>query len=200
MPTLYNTVRATFLNDVPFLSGMPEPLIALAFASIVAFDHTPYGSNNDMTLAGLLSAPTINCDDYCVLAIELQRLIGHNRGLSAAIVGWNGGAVGNHAQILASCGGTHMLLDPTVGLIALDVTLDGLCRGYPPMSGRWRSFFHPFQSGRVNIAAFEAAVRGAVLNGSYMAGSLLYYAPSLEEFRALSASSAWATPQSWNIS
>lgn len=196
---LYPVVRTVFLQDAPFLASAPEPLVALAFAGIVAFDHAPYGPNEDMTLSGLLNAPTINCDDYCVLAIELQRLIGHDGGLSAAIVGWNGGAVGNHAQILASCRGMHMLLDPTTGLIALDVTLDGLCRGYPPMNGRWRSFFHPFQSGRTNIAAFEAAVRGAVLSGSFMAGNLLYYAPSLEEFRGLAGSSKWATPQSWTI-
>lgn len=200
LPSLYASTKSVFLSDAPFLAGLPNPLIALAFSSIVAFDHAAYGPNADMTLPGLLGAPTLNCDDYCVLTARLADIIaGSGPSAQAAIVGWNGGAVGNHAQILAKYAGQYLLLDPTIGFIAKDVTLSGLCRGFPPVSGGYRSFFTPFQTSRTNLTSFDIKVRDAVLSGKYVAEDLLYFFPSYSEYLASPGSAHWATPQSWNV-
>jgi hypothetical protein len=199
VPQLWANTRTIFLNDLPPDFGLlSEPMKKLAFATVLAFDLKPYGPSNPATLEEFLCAPDCNCDNYCIAAVELYRLLNPTGLPEPAFVGWNGGAVSNHAQLLGTHNGTHILCDPTIGLVALDVTLSGLCRGYPPMSGRWKSFFS-YSADRTNVAAFNLAVINAVTSGKYMASDLLFYAPSLAKFRGLPGSGSWATPQSWQL-
>jgi len=198
VPQLWQMVRTIFLNDLPpGMRGMPEPINKLAFASVLAFDLKPYGGSGATTLEQCLQASALDCDNYAVLAIELFRIL--DGSFEPAMVGWHNGPVGNHAQILGCTQGAFILCDPTIGLVAKDVSLDGMCRGYPPMADRYRSFFH-FNSDRQEIASFNSSVVSAVLSGSFMASHVLYWFPSVDDYRAASGSASWATPQSWNVS
>ncbi|KRE08163.1 hypothetical protein ASE61_00665 [Bosea sp. Root670] len=200
VPGLYASVRSIFIADLPAaLQTLPEDQLKLAFATILAFDLKPYGNGGGLDLASNLAAADLNCDNYCILAIELYRLLSPTPGAEPKLIGWNGGAVGNHAQIFMTASGVHLMADPTIGLLVKGQTLDGLTRGYPPSSGHTKSFF-AFNSGRTNVATLNSNVQTAVALGTYYTSHLLYFFPELEDYVSAPGSSAWATPQSWNIS
>jgi len=197
LPTLYSNKRSTFISDLGgSFASAPEALLRTAFAAILSFDMKPYGTSNALTLTDCLMATSLDCDNYCVLAGEFARILG---GADPAMVGWNGGAVGNHAQMLADANGEHLFCDPTIGFVALDVTLSGLCRGYAPSTGRYKSFFSYNASRAPDESSFDATVENAVIKGSYMASDILYFAPNIDKYRKMPGSSMWSTPQSWNI-
>lgn len=197
MPTYYASVKPSFMTTLGSgFSVMPEPLIKMAFASIIAWDLKPYGPSQAETLSECLASPYLNCINYCLLAGEFSRILG---GPDAGLIGWNGGVFGNHAQMMVASGGVHLYCDPTIGFLSLDNTLAGLCHGYPPLSNKWKSFFSTFHSERTNIAAFDVSVRAAIMNGTVTAEDILYWFPDIDKCRAAGGASEWATPQSWNI-
>lgn len=200
VPGLYASVRTTFINDLPVaLRSMPEDHLKLAFCTVLAFDLKPYGPGGGLDLASNLAAADLNCDNYCILAIELYRLICSTSAPQPKMIGWNGGTVGNHAQIFSThSSGNHLMADPTIGFLCMGQTLDGLTRGYAGASGNMKSFFM-FNSGRTNVATLNTNVQAAVSGGTYYASKLLYYFPNVDDYVASPGSSAWATPQSWNI-
>lgn len=113
----------------PTLANKPGDLLAAAFCSCVAYDLKPYGASTALELRDLLDEPSLDCDNYCALAAHLNALLRPQSACKLSMVGWDGGAVGNHAQLIAECQGASWLLDPTVGMIAAGSTLDSLCRG-----------------------------------------------------------------------
>lgn len=196
---VFERAREKFVADLPErLANAPMPFIKLFFASVIAFSMKPYGGSNPQTFEDCLKAPNLNCDNYCILTHGLFRILQPHDGPEPAIVGWNGGAVGNHAQILASYEGVSVLCDPTVGFVALGPTLNSLCRGEVPKEDAVKSFFS-LATGRDNIEFLNKNVVNAVLQGSYMAGDILYYFPTIASYQAAGGSSTWATPQSWAI-
>lgn len=199
VPGLYASTKPTFVGNLPAVfSTQPDAHLALAFAAVLAFDLKPYGPATTSNLAAILASPTLNCDEYAVLAVEFFRMVKPGSTSKPALVGWNGGAVGNHAQVVCETPGQPPILcDPTIGVLAHGLSLDLLCKGFRAPAGHVASFFG-FAS-RANIATFEPLVRNALLQGQYRASDLLYYAPDLEKFRALGPVAQWATPQSWNI-
>ncbi|WOH48854.1 hypothetical protein [Bradyrhizobium sp. sBnM-33] len=76
-------------------------------------------------------------------------------------VGWDGGAVGNHVQLLYDDGQSQLLLDPTIGAVVNGVTLDGLING---------------------TGYFNTHVINAVEHGSYQVWDAIYYVPGLDEW------------------
>ncbi|KRE02610.1 hypothetical protein ASE61_15140 [Bosea sp. Root670] len=199
VPGLYSSIRSIFINDLPAaLQTLPEDNLKLAFATILAFDLKPYGNGGGLDLASNLAAADINCDNYCILARELYKLMNPTPGVEPKIIGWNGGAVGNHAQLFMTADGVHLMADPTIGYLVKGQTLNGLTRGLGGLPANAKSFFS-FNSGRTNIAALNANVQSAVSTGGYYASHLLYYFPTIDDYVAAPGSAAWATPQSWSI-
>lgn len=203
LPTFYTNSRLAYLNSLPAgLQGLPEDINKLGWASVMAFDLKPYGPGNGVTLAELLAQTTLNCDDYCRLAIEIFQILSPSCPWKPAMIGWNGGPMGNHAQITFWVPNTYLMVDPTIGFMSRDVTLVGMTLGanYAPMAGRWHSFWDYNAAQRQNIANFNTAVKNSILNGTNHIGHHLYYFPSLHHFNNENGGSAnWATPQSWNI-
>lgn len=200
IPNLYVNTRAAIIGILPpSFATLPEYLIKQCWSAILAWDLKPYGIGNGLTLDDALAAISLNCDDYCVLAAEIYRLIKGANDLDPALVGWNGGAVGNHAQLMCGANGSWLLLDPTIGYLANGVTLDGLCRGYAPSPANTKALHATFHPERTDVTAFDLTVQVAVANGLYVASSLLYWFPDVDAYRANSASINWATPQSWRV-
>jgi hypothetical protein len=89
-------------------------------------------------------------------------------------VGWDGGAVGNHAQVMV---GQDLLIDPTVGLVA-DMELRPLTRGVPVrrVVDMGHHDVHP-DTGRIGrhvAGGFRDRVRDALRRGRYREGDVLY--------------------------
>lgn len=194
--SLYSSTRGDVLGLLPAsFATLPEYLIKQCWSSILAWDLKPYGPDVGMTLKDALAASSLNCADYCVLTAEIYRIIKAANDLDPSFVGWNGGAVGNHAQLMCGANGNWILLDPTIGYLAHGVTFDGLCRGEAPAAADTSALHATFHPERTNVAAFEATVRDAVANGLYVASSLLYWFPDIDAYRANGVPANWATPQ-----
>lgn len=195
----YANTRSAFVSDLgPAFAGQCEDHLRLAFCSVVAFDLKPYGASLALSLRDLLAEDALDCDNYVRLAWHLFNLMRPLSPTNVAAVGWNGGAIGNHAQLQARTPGSpDIYLDPTIGLVVFGCGLDSLCRQFPFQPQHLKSFFG-FNS-RPSISAFDPVVRQAIQGGQYKASDLLYFVPDLERFTRLGGSSTWATPQSWLI-
>ncbi len=197
--SLYASTREAFIADLgPGFIGQAEDHLRLAFCSVVAFDLKPYGESTALSLRDLMSASLLDCDNYVALAWRLFKLMRPLSDTMIAAVGWNGGAVGNHAQMQArTAGSPDIYLDPTIGLVVYGCSLDALCRQHIFAPQYLKSFlsYNP----RPEIATIDCAVRTAIPGGGYKASDLLYFAPGLDNFISLGGSARWATPQSWNI-
>jgi len=195
----YGQCRVSFVASLgTSFAGQCEDHLRLAFCSVVAFDLKPYGSSASRGLKALMADAALDCDNYVSLAWELFYLMRPLTPTKVTALGWNGGAVGNHAQMQAQTAGSpDILLDPTIGLVVHGFNFDALCKGIPFSSQFLKSFwaFSP----KTNIQTFEQNVRNAITGGQYKASDLLYFVPNLRNWNDLSPVSSWATPQSWNI-
>ena len=122
----FSACRKELGNKVATL-GLTEKQTQLAFVSILAHSMAPYGPSTVVKLAELLKEPVLDCDNYAILTGHFARIL-VGKKIDLNFVGFDGGLIGNHAQIFADVDGTRLLLDPTIGLIArisFDETLAG---------------------------------------------------------------------------
>lgn len=157
------------------MGGLSAEALKAAWCSIVAHKLVPYGPGPQTTaLRAILDADAIACAHYITLTWHLLAEFGLERDNLVAI-GWDGGAVGNHAQLLFDDGASRLLLDPTVGRIANGVTLHGLIAGerYDAQA----SFLD-----RMDIAAFDRIVGQALAGGSHHVRDLIYHRPTFEHW------------------
>ena len=115
---IFDEVRTQFVAALN-LPPMDEDALIAAFCAVVAYGAAPYGTEPGSTSINvLLNASSLACDDYVTLTWELMQAAGVSTDNQVA-VGWDGGAIANHAQILVSVNGTNLLLDPTIGLVVV---------------------------------------------------------------------------------
>lgn len=199
--TFYNQVRPTFkanLGQVDANSDIPNGLLAVAFANIFSWDHAPYGTNPPAKdLQTLLNAPTLACNNYVLLAWYLCGFMPETASIKITAVGWNGGAVGNHAQMLATdpATGISLLLDPTIGLIARGVTYNSLLKGVGVPGTLMMISFEAFNSYPGSTGAFTQEVKTAVNAGLYKPCDAMYYVDKIATYQALPPEANWLTPQ-----
>ncbi len=192
----YTNTWRQFASDLGYVdSGMHlgSSMLPVAFAAVVAFDLKAYGAEpaNVTDLPSLLASPTLACDDYVRLAWWFTTLMPQVNWAPAhiAALGWDSGAVGNHAQMMVTDGKYTLLLDPTVGIVA-QIGYDGLVSG---KAGAPITSFYAYHPERP-IGLFERTVREAILNGLYKPSDALYYVDSLVKFNAMPQESEWMTP------
>lgn len=187
---VWNSAAAAFrLSIGPILASKHVDMVAAAFCSIVAYDMKPYGPCVELELSRLLASPVLDCDNYCVLTWHLWHLLNPQPYVDMVLVGWDGGAVGNHAQLLIESRdkASSWLLDPTIGLIAAGATYDKICRGE-----KVTFFSHP---AGVRDVAYANRVKWALSNGLYKPSDLLYYFDPPSRYIDLPRSAYWATPR-----
>lgn len=197
--TIYNSIWHQFALDLqgadPGGSSVSNDLLASAFAAVCAWSMKPYGANPaGIDLASILAAQTVNCVDYVRLALYFMDLMPQCNNVIKAACGWNGGAVGNHAQLFVRNATDSMLLDPTVGLVVHGATYDGITTGTPFPASVQRSFFLQF-GGDPAVRAFSAQVITAITNGGYKPSDALYYCGSLNFLNSMPNEGQWPTPQ-----
>ncbi|MEY9495771.1 hypothetical protein ABIF33_004791 [Bradyrhizobium elkanii] len=171
---LYATEGADFIAALN-MPGLSDHAYMAAFATALAYDLAPYGDEPyTFDITALANASSLACDRYVTLAWGLADLLGV-LDTDGTAVGWDGGVVGNHSQLLFNDGQTQLLLDPTIGLIVNGATYNGLISGtnYTNIA----SFYW-----RDDITSFNAEVISAVENGSYQVWDTTYYVPSFSEW------------------
>jgi hypothetical protein len=193
----YTNTWRQFASDLGYVdSGMHlgSSMLPVAFAAVVAFDLKAYGNEpaNVTDLPSLLASPTLACDDYVRLTWWFTTLMPQVNWAPAKIaaLGWDSGAVGNHAQMMVTDGKYTLLLDPTVGIVA-QISYDGLF--YQQADAIPLTSFCSYHPER-GIDGFEQSVRSAVLNGRYRPSDALYYVDSLAKFNTMPQESEWMTP------
>jgi hypothetical protein len=173
---VYGNTRTQFLKDLgPNFAWLSDNHIKLLFCGVVAFDMKPYGNGTATDFAGILASPTLQCQQYALLTCYLFQVLCPNppaTGFQIVNVGWNGGAVGNHAQISVE-GGSNIFVDPTYGLFAAGVGYDWITSGRPVPS----TYIADFRQYKSNspVASSAAAVYSALVNGSYKPSDAMYY-------------------------
>lgn len=189
--TYYNSVRSTFLNDLgSAYSGVPESVLRFMWCGMVAHHLKPYGNSNASTMEDLLAAPALDCDNYATLAIRLYQMMTASNDAGFAIMGWNGGAIGNHAQILAWSPDASwaVLIDPTVCVFA-KTGYNSLVMGMPATG--IKNFYWQW----TDLLPYLATVQTALSSGSYRPYDCMYFFRSLEAMWAPGGRPYWATPQ-----
>lgn len=158
-------------------SHLSDNDLYVAFASVVTHRMAPYGKSAALLLDRLLSEPVLDCDNYAALAghFAQDRLGGNAR---FRIVGFDGGAIGNHAQIFYENGPTRLLLDPTIGLVAL-IDFNHVMRGIPVTPER---IVDTYKWADTRIGAFRSKVVTALLDGRYRPSDLLYFFEDMSHF------------------
>ncbi len=144
-----------------------------ALAAVAAHRMSAYGPSTVFDLPSLAALPALDCGGYAALAWHLARVAGADVR-HARIVGWDGGPVGNHAQLAYLEPGSELVLDPTVGLVAR-ASLAQLLAGAPV------SVEHLVQVARPATPDPLAELRDMVTStlhlGQFGPGSLIYEHP-----------------------
>lgn len=148
----------------------------IAFLSILAHSMAPYGPSRSILLKDLLRDESMDCDNYAILTGHFNSII-NEKTYEINFVGFDGGAVGNHAQLFVSSE-KGLLLDPTIGLVAR-ISFDDLLRG-KSLKGDEVILFR--QHDDKQLDSFEKKVYGAILQGKYKPSDLLYFFYSLDDY------------------
>jgi hypothetical protein len=166
-----------------------------AYATLTAYQLTTYGpepSGPYPALESILRWPTMACDVFCHVALQLFTLARPSSPIVFRRIGWAGpsdevGAVltppspspvGNHAQLVVCSGatqaGTALLLDPTIGAIAK-------VRFPQFLEGARSICYHRMGTGPHPRTAtdfgeqFPLDVKSALQNGLFRPEQLIYY-------------------------
>ena len=196
-------MRPQFKKDLGPLdanSDIPNGLLAVAFAAIAAWDHTPYGTNPvDKDLQSLLNATSMACNDYVLLAWYFCDLfMPETSPVIKVALGWNGGAVGNHAQMLATdlVAGISLLLDPTVGLVARGPSYNTLLKGVGVPGSTMMASFKNFNSYPGSTGPFTDQCVQRRERWAHKPTDCLNYVDNLETYAAMQPENNWLTQQS----
>lgn len=204
--SLYNSNWYRFALDLgPADAGlwMPNELLASAYASIVANDLKPYGPEPGIggyEMADLLASPSLACDGFVALTWRFMKLLDQCANVKTRAVGWDNGPetndpacpVGNHAQMFVGWGGTWLLLDPTIGLVA-QATYRDVAAGVPVNMATSKCFSTQYQNDPVKTP-FAATVQNALSSGSYRPCHALYFCGSFSIFADPEPIAEWPTP------
>lgn len=148
----------------------------IAFLSILAHSMAPYGPSRSILLEDLLSDKSMDCDNYAILTGHFNSIT-NDKTYEINFVGFDGGAVGNHAQLFISSE-KGLLLDPTIGLVAR-IGFNDLLSGKPMKSNEVIIFR---QRTDKQLEFFEKKVYNSILQGKYKPSDLLYFFHSLDDY------------------
>jgi hypothetical protein len=128
--TLYDGCANQFRKSLgPNGKRLGDTALRYAFATVVAHASAAYGSSTVYALKALLAQKQLDCAGYAALTWQLARSSGASVR-EVEIVGWDGGTVGNHAQVAYTRAGEQLVLDPTIGLVAF-TRMSAVQRGKP---------------------------------------------------------------------
>lgn len=191
---IYQAVKPGLVSSLGVnFSSQPDDHIRFMFSAFVAFDLKPYANSMAFSLRDLMAEDALDCDNYVRLAWYFFQIMRPTSQSEVLAVGWEGGGIGNHAQMqIRTSGAPDLYCDPTIGLAVHGVSFDSLCTGYlvPPLS-----IYSIFQNNpRNEVTLLNSNVHTALLNGTYRASQLLYVYSDLARFDALERSKLGTYP------
>jgi hypothetical protein len=147
-------------------------------AMALAHRFAPYGPASGSTYEDLAFLPHLECSGKMMVTDFIYKAMGGDMRHDV-LQGWDGGAVGNHAQLWVD----GIMLDPTVA-IAAQVKLNKLRQGQPTERILDLRHFRVAVGQEPPPASdFNDVVRRAVRNGLYRPEDELYTVKSVEELR-----------------
>ena len=184
------------LGPVDYGLTLGPSILPVAYAAIAAWDLKPYGPEFGVSLDEILASPSLACDNYVRLTWYFTEFMPQVTWAPAKCValGWNGGAAGNHAQMLVNDGTNTLMLDPTIGLVVRGVTFDTLLQGKSVETDSVASF-ESYNNYNGTSGAFTKTIKDAIMQGQYKPIDLMYYVKTLDKYIHMPASTSWLTPQ-----
>jgi hypothetical protein len=179
-----------------FLSELSDAELFALYSAFVAYSMAPYGNSTKSEFQDLLNEDKLDCDNYAFLAyyLFLNGTDAQRGGVEFRFVGWDGGAIGNHAQIFTVSRKRSMLLDPTIGIAAV-TDFDSVASGKPVPRAQLIDF-----STRHELENYRRKIINALVHGRYKPSDLLYYFAEFEDFRNPSTGSdGWPTPGAYSL-
>lgn len=159
----------------------------LLFCCALSHRLAPYGSAPAApALLDQIRKPRLNCCGYVSAAVGLFEALEPEAARHLSLVGFHGGAVGNHVQILLRGPKRTLLADPSAGLAAF-TTFDELLQGKPVAEPDVLLFFSEKVNGE--LRGHSRQVREALVQGKYRPSDLLYVYRSRRDW--LAAASRW---------
>ena len=159
-------------------------------ANIVSHNFAPYGGSKALKYNKLIEEKVLDCDNYAAL---LGHLVNPNIADEIHFIGFDGGKIGNHAQVFFTRENEEMLLDPTVS----SVTFTDYESLFESSNSRRRVFvFNRQKNDELN--SFYANVDKALSKSLYKASDILYYYFNLSHFIG-DFKYPWITPGGYRL-
>jgi hypothetical protein len=178
---IINHLYTKFKNNLGTTIGNDTEMNAFIFSVILSHISAPYGKSTENEMIPLLKEDSLDCDNYLILAIYIFESIVPNHTSEYEIVGFYGGAVGNHAQVFYKNGNIKVLCDPSYGFVA-NIKLSVLLRGIKLSEDQLFVFSSPQSPIKSSIHNAIEAVK----NGQYNPLDLLFYFENVHTFATYS--------------
>lgn len=144
------------------------------FAMTVAQNMAPYGPNPAVLLPDLLQQATLKCAGYSLLTGYLLDILAQGAAHDPLrMLGFSHPLFGNHVQLLYEEGSRSLLLDPTVGFVAIVPLYDAFFAGQTISQDRIATFYR-YAPAKL---AFVEEVYNSIYFGIYRPSYLMYFAP-----------------------
>ncbi|MBR0800497.1 hypothetical protein JQ615_34535 [Bradyrhizobium jicamae] len=167
-----------------------DEVIRIVLATIVAANFANYGVSSAISFDGIRQSKDLNCGNTILLA---GYLFGTLESSKIRPIGFDGGDVGNHSQLLYLGEHETILLDPTTGLVA-QTDFNDLLRGVPVSENKIRSFAIKDKT----IETFRQKVYLAVRDGEYEPSDFMYMHKTLAELATEGMLSRYFSPGAIN--
>ena len=181
-----SSIRSAFVACTPELNDrmgnwdLDPDAIKVIFSSILANGLAPYGDNSVLEFPAILRQKNLNCLNYTAATAYLLRELEVKNG-RLFFLGFDGGKIGNHAQLLYTINHSSLLVDPTVGVVAI-TDYNSLISGIPITREDVISFYS-----RKELLPFHDEVMAALISGSYRPSDVLYVVQNIDDYKTIQA-------------
>ncbi len=150
-----------------FENALSTAEVTAILSMVVAHNFAPYGASSALKYDQLINEAKLDCDNYSALQGHLA-----SDTLQFRYVGFEGGSLGNHAQVYLEAATDHraMFLDPTVSIFAF-VDFDDYLQG--KKVDAYQISQQRFQIKSLN--RFAEKVSSSFVQGRVKPSDLLYY-------------------------
>lgn len=150
-------------------------------AMTIAHNAAPYGPSLEMQYEQLIKEDALDCDNYAAL---MGHLIPEQ---DLDFIGFDGGHIGNHAQVLLHAADYSVLFDPTIGVAAITSYNDLLTGKEIGKEGILSIYPKPDNKPAI-ATGFHNKVIEALSLGLYKPSDALYFHDDMDYFLGLKKS------------
>ncbi len=171
--------RLPTLHEPGWMGELTPSERGAVFCCILSYAMAPYDTSLAREFKELLQEKQLDCDNYVLLTRHFFEVLRRERPLPELefmFVGWDGSAVGNHAQMFIQHADRSFLLDPTICLIAR-CDFDSVAAGKPVPLNDIVDF-----SWRKKLFWYGEKVANALRKGRYRPSDLFYYYTDFERY------------------